>query len=115
MKKLYGVIFAIILVVTTVGLYSTVVLASSAFEGNWSGQMTFSINSVMGGPPESGTTDTPIITVTADGILYTPSGSPGGLGLSGKIVNNGSFTGTDITTDGRTSASPVLLRMGMQR
>ena len=100
MKKLFGVIFAIGLVLMTVGLCSTAVLASSAFEGNWSGQMTFSINSVLGGPPESGTTDTPIIAVRADGTLYTPSGSPGGLGLNGKIEANGDFHGNYITEDG---------------
>jgi hypothetical protein len=100
MKKLFGVIFAIVLVVMTLVLCSAAVLAGSAFEGNWSGQMTFSINSVLGGPPESGTTDTPIITVRADGTLYTPSGSPGGLGLNGKIEANGHFSGTYITEDG---------------
>jgi hypothetical protein len=81
-------------------LCSTAVLASSAFEGNWSGQETFSINSVLGGPPESGTTDTPIITINADGTLYTPSGASGGLGLSGTVAANGYFNGNYITSDG---------------
>jgi len=100
MKRLFGVVFAIMLVVMTLGLCSMSVLAASGFEGNWSGQMTFSINSVLGGPPESGTTDTPIIVVNADGTLYTPSGSPGGLGLSGTVGANGYFTGNYITSDG---------------
>ena len=100
MKKFLKFIFIIMLVVMTLGLCSTAVLADSAFEGNWSGQMTFSINSVMGGPPDSGTTDTPVIVVTADGTLYTPSGSPGGLGLNGKIDANGHFSGNYKTEDG---------------
>ena len=100
MKKLLRVIFVVMLLVTMLGLCSKVVLANSVFEGNWSGQMTFSINSVLGGPPESGTTDTPIIVVTADGTLYTPSGASGGLGLSGTVGANGYFTGNYITSDG---------------
>ena len=100
MKKLLRVIFVVMLLVTMLGLCSKVVLANSVFEGNWSGQMTFSINSVLGGPPESGTTDTPIIAVTADGTLYTPSGASGGLGLSGTVGANGYFTGNYITSDG---------------
>ena len=100
MKKFLRFIFIVMLVVMTLGLSSRAVLANSAFEGNWSGQMTFSINSVLGGPPESGTTDTPIIVVNADGTLYTPSGSPGGLGLSGTVGANGYFKGNYITSDG---------------
>jgi hypothetical protein len=100
MKRLFRVSLAIMLVVMTLGLCSTAVLAGSAFEGNWSGQMTFSINSVMGGSPDSGATDTPIIVVRADGTLYTPSDSPGGLGLNGKIEVNGDFHGNYITEDG---------------
>jgi len=100
MKKLSRVSLAITLLVMTLGLSSTAVFATSAFEGNWSGQMTFSINSVMGGPPDSGTTDTPVIIVTADGTLYTPNGSPGGLGSNGKIDANGHFNGNYKTEDG---------------
>jgi hypothetical protein len=91
---------ALVLSLALIALIATPVGADNAFSGYWSGQETFSINSVLGGPPESGVTEVPPLVVTADGVLYTVGSSTGGLGLSGIIDANGNFAGIYITSDG---------------
>lgn len=76
-KKLFKIIFITILVVVAFGLSSTAIFAGGGFAGNWPGQETFTINSVLGGPPDSSVMDIPII-ATSDGTVYTSGSSAGG-------------------------------------